>query len=105
MPWYFLASNGAVTHGVGVKTGAASICHWQADAGGVTLWLDVSNGGAGVELGERRLEAATIVLRKGQAGESTRYNWDSVDRACRWQAQNRRPPAFSVGACSTAFVN
>jgi alpha-galactosidase len=71
MPWYFLASNGAVTHGYGVKTGTASISYWQADAGGVTLWLDVSNGGGGVELGERRLEAATVVFRKGQAGEST----------------------------------
>ena len=58
-----------VTHGYGVKTGAASICCWQADAGGITLWLDVSNGGGGVELGERRLEAATIVVRKGHAGE------------------------------------
>jgi alpha-galactosidase len=71
MPWYFLASNGAVTHGYGVKTGTASICHWQADAGGATLWLDVSNGGGGVELGERRLETGTVVFRRGQAGEST----------------------------------
>ena len=51
MPWYFLASNGALTHGYGVKTGAASICCWQADAGGVTLWLDVSNGGGGSRTG------------------------------------------------------
>ena len=51
MPWYFLAQDGRATHGFGVKTGAASICHWQADAGGMTLWLDVSNGGGAVELG------------------------------------------------------
>ena len=70
MPWYFLASSGAVTYGYGVKTGAAAICYWQSDGGGVTLWLDVSNGGGGVELGQRRLEAATVVFRKGQAGES-----------------------------------
>ena len=70
MPWYFLASGGGVTNGYGVKTGASSICCWQADGGGVTLWIDVSNGGGGVELGERRLEAATIVARKGRAGES-----------------------------------
>ena len=69
MPWYFLASGSGVTYGYGVKTGAASICYWQADGGGVTLWLDVSSGGSGVELGERRLEAATIVARKGRAGE------------------------------------
>jgi alpha-galactosidase len=70
MPWYFLASQGGVTNGYGVKTGAASICSWQADGGGVTLWLDVRNGGSGVELGARRLEAATVVVRKGRAGET-----------------------------------
>ena len=70
MPWYFLASRDGVTTGYGVKTGAASICSWQADGGGVTLWLDVRNGGSGVELGARRLEAATLVVRKGRAGES-----------------------------------
>jgi alpha-galactosidase len=70
MPWYFLASHGGATNGYGVKTGAASICSWQADGGGVTLWLDARNGGLGVELGTRRLEAATVVARKGRAGES-----------------------------------
>src|ERR1019366_6240369 len=70
MPWHFLASSGGVTNGYGVKTAAASICYWEGDGGGVTLWLDVSNGGAGVELGDRRLEAATVVVRKGQTGET-----------------------------------
>jgi alpha-galactosidase len=70
MPWYFLASGGGVTNGYGVKTGASSICCWQSDGGGITLWCDLGNGGAGVELGDRRLQAATIVARKGRAGES-----------------------------------
>jgi alpha-galactosidase len=69
MPWYFLASGGGVTNGYGVKTGAAAVCCWQADDGGITLWLDVSNGGGGVELGSRRLEAATIVARAAKPGE------------------------------------
>jgi alpha-galactosidase len=71
MPWYFLASGSSLTHGYGVKTGASAFACWQADGGGITLWLDVSNGGSGVELGGRRLEAATIVVRKGQSGETT----------------------------------
>ena len=70
MPWYFLASGGGVTNGYGVKTGAAAICCWQSDAGGITLWLDLSNGGSGVELGERRVEAAIIVTRIGKDGET-----------------------------------
>jgi len=70
MPWYFVASNGGVTHACGVKTGSSAICYWQVDAAGVTLWLDISNGGLGVHLGDRRLHAATVVMRTGERGES-----------------------------------
>jgi alpha-galactosidase len=80
MPWYFLAADGRAVSGYGVKTGAASICCWQVDGDGITLWLDVSNGGSGVELGERRLHAATIVTRAARAGE----NWlESAAALCR----------------------
>jgi len=90
MPWYFLASNGGVTHGYGVKTGAASVCCWQADGGGITLWLDVSNGGGGVQLGERRLEAATVVERKGQPGEPAP---EAARAFCRMMCDQPRLPA------------
>lgn len=69
MPWYFAAYDGSTVHGYGVETGAAAMCFWQVDPEGVSLWFDVSNGGAGVELGERRLHAATVVARRGEAGE------------------------------------
>ena len=70
MPWYFLGSDGQLTQGCGVKTGCASIASWQVDSAGITLWLDVANGGAGVELGERKLEAATIVTHSSVPGQS-----------------------------------
>ena len=70
MPWYFLASNGQLTHGYGVKTGAAALCHWTAAAGGITLNADVRSGGAGVQLGQRKLAVATVLCRRGTAGES-----------------------------------
>jgi alpha-galactosidase len=70
MPWYFLASDGHLTQGCGVKTGCASIACWQVDSAGITLWLDVANGGAGVELGERKLEAATVVVHSGSSGQT-----------------------------------
>lgn len=60
-PWYFLATDGRRTIACGVKTNPGSFCFWQVDSSGVTLWLDVRNGGAGVELGKRGLHAATIV--------------------------------------------
>ena len=70
MPWYFLATDRRFAQAAGVKTGASSICSWQVDAAGVTLWLDVSNGGSGVQLGDRRLHAATVIQRTARGGES-----------------------------------
>ncbi len=70
MPWYFLATNGRHTYACGVKTGASAVCYWQVDAAGVTLSLDVSNGGSGVHLGTRRLHAATVTARTSRSGES-----------------------------------
>ena len=93
MPWYFLAAGGGATHGYGVKTGAGSICSWQVDAAGITLWLDVGNGGGGVELGGRRLEAATIVVRRGQAGESP---LDAARAFCRMMCDKPMLPSKPV---------
>jgi alpha-galactosidase len=69
MPWYFATHDGRACHAYGVKTGAGSFCFWQLDPEGVSLWLDLSNGGSGVQLGQRALAAAAIVARKGIAGE------------------------------------
>lgn len=65
MPWYFLAATGQGTHGYGVKTGASAFCFWQVDAEGISLWLDLRNGGTGVQLGERILPAAEVVALHG----------------------------------------
>ncbi len=51
-------------------TGAAALCFWQLDPQGVSLWLDVTNGGSGVQLGSRVLDAATVVTRAGLPSES-----------------------------------
>jgi len=68
MPWYFLASDGQLTHGYGVKTGGASFCFWQVDTAGISLRLDVRNGGSCVQLGERDLAAADVVASEGREG-------------------------------------
>ena len=70
LPWYFLAFDGAATHGYGVETGPAAFAFWQVDPDGISLWLDLRNGGAPVQLGARVLEAATVRTRRGQPGES-----------------------------------
>lgn len=69
LPWYFMTTNGTLTHGYGVKTGPRAMCSWLLDASCVRLVLDVRNGGDGVLLGGRTLEAAEIVTRIGAEGE------------------------------------
>jgi alpha-galactosidase len=70
MPWYFLASDGTMTHGYGVMTGPAAMCAWRAGPDGVRLTADVRCGGAGVRLGARRLRVCIVTTRRGQPGES-----------------------------------
>ncbi len=69
LPWYFAANAGGLTHVYGVRTGAAAFCFWQVDPAGVSLWLDLSNGGDGVLLGDRELPVATVIARRGMLGE------------------------------------
>jgi alpha-galactosidase len=70
MPWYFLTFDGARVDGFGVKTQPSTFCFWQRDTEGVSLWIDLRNGGEAVSLGDRELQARTIVTRKGSPGES-----------------------------------
>lgn len=70
LPWYCLLQHGDGTVGYGVKAGAASLAFWQVDREGISLWLDVRNGGNGVRLGGRELLAATAVAEAGSAGET-----------------------------------
>ena len=61
LPWYALVHREGVTVGYGVMVRPGAICSWQVDPEGITLWLDVRNGGDGVWLNGRRLLAARVV--------------------------------------------
>jgi alpha-galactosidase len=50
LPWYTMLHSNEQTVGMGVKTGAASFAFWQVDSSGISLWLDIRNGGNGVQL-------------------------------------------------------
>ncbi len=89
MPWYFLVSDPGYLHGYGVETGASALCFWQLDAQGVSLWLDVRNGGSGVTLGDRALHAATVVTRKGSASEDP---MEAARAFCRLMCPHPRLP-------------
>ncbi|GAA1522625.1 hypothetical protein [Kribbella lupini] len=62
LPWYWLAHDqqtGATT-GMGVDVHPGAFCSWTVDRTGVTLWLDLRNGGGPTQLDGRRLTAAVV---------------------------------------------
>lgn len=87
MPWYFLLETPAVAEkravpgrvmGFGVMVRPHAFCSWQLDEAGVTLWLDIRNGGAAVRLNGRVLQAATVVFQDFD-GLS---DWEAASRFC-----------------------
>jgi alpha-galactosidase len=89
MPWYFATHARDGVHGYGVRTGGNALCFWQIDREGISLWLDVSNGGTGVMLGQRELHAATVVSRQGTSGEPP---LSAVSAFCRKMCPTPRLP-------------
>jgi alpha-galactosidase len=65
----------------------------MADSAGVSLWLDVRNGGSGVELGGRAVRAAEVVTREGGEGESP---FEAACAFCRLLCDTPRLPARPV---------
>jgi len=74
-PWYLLVHDGRHTTAFGVKTGAKSICYWQASPQQLELTMDTHSGGSGVLLGDRTLEVAEIITTQSLPGE-TPYQTD-----------------------------
>jgi alpha-galactosidase len=69
------------------------VAFWEVDVAGLTLWLDVQNGGSNVQLGERRLAAATVVAVNGQSGENA---LQVARRLCRAMCDKPRMPSQPV---------
>ncbi len=93
LPWYFLAFDGQAAHAYGVATGCACFAFWQVDPDGISLWLDVRNGGGGVRLGPRALQAATVVVHRGERGVSA---FDAARRFCHSLCATPRLPATPI---------
>jgi alpha-galactosidase len=93
MPWYFATFDGAACHSYGVKTAAGSLCFWQVDPEGVSLWLNLCNGGDGIQLGSRQLPAATIVTRRGGNGEDP---LSCIHAFCRQMCGKPRLPSTPI---------
>ena len=93
LPWYFLAYDGQATHGCGVRTQPGALCFWRVDPEGLSLWLDVRNGGLGVLLNGRTLKACEIVTRQGEPGETP---FAAAQAFCRQLCPQPRLPAEPV---------
>ncbi|HEV2272768.1 MAG TPA: hypothetical protein VGR96_01310 [Acidobacteriaceae bacterium] len=94
MPWYFATWDGSSCHAYGVKTSARSLCFWQLDPQGVSLWLNTANGGQGVQLGRRELLAAEITTRAGSPGEDPTHALHAFCRQLCSQAALPAPPVY-----------
>lgn len=96
MPWYMATYDGHTCHAYGVKTGARSLCFWQLDPDGVSLWLNLSNGGSGVILGQRILAAATVVTRNGASDENITSALRTFCRQMCSQPTRPRQPVYGT---------
>lgn len=96
LPWYFATYDQTMCHGYGVQTDARALCFWQLDQEGVSLWLNVMNGGSGVILGDRPLVMATVISRHGNSEEPS---FSAIQSLCRSLcARASRPMSPIYGA-------
>ncbi len=111
MPWYVMISSDNNTNGLGVKTSPKALCFWQIDNNGIWLWLDVRNGGLGVNLGKRKLDVATVIQTSNKEKENS---FDTTCRFCRMMCDKPRLPNhpgyggnnwyYAYGKSSTAEI-
>ncbi len=95
MPWYFQAYDGEKLNCFGVKTQPNAFCYFECDPCGITLWIDVRNGGGGVRLKEP-LECIKVVCREGSEAEAP---FNSARAFCRQMCDNTvlpKEPVFGV---------
>ena len=93
MPWYFLTASGSYVNGYGVKTSPSAFCFWQRDAEGISLSINLCNGGDAAELGGRELKACTVVTRAGLKGEPI---WRAGQEFCKLMCAAPRLPAGPI---------
>jgi alpha-galactosidase len=70
MPWYFLMTDLHRVVGYGLRVQPSAFCFWQRDAEGISLTIDLRNGGNAADLRGRELHACTVVTVEGEAGAS-----------------------------------
>jgi alpha-galactosidase len=102
LPWYWLAHDPATgqSRGAGVEVRPAAFCAWTVDPAGVSLWLDLRNGGGPVRLGDRSLHAATVHAVRGGPSRSP---WQTTRELCRFLAPEPPLPTGPVVGCNNWY--
>jgi alpha-galactosidase len=92
-PWYILLHDTQNTLCYGVRTGCNSFCWWNIGPADLSLSMDLRSAGVGVELGERTLQAATILTVRNQEGENP---FVTARRCCKIMCNHPRLPEKPV---------
>ena len=92
-PWYVLLHDDRQTACFGVKTGCNAICWWAVNPDSIELTLDTHSGGVGVELGDRKLHAADIIITESTAAENPFF---TNRRFCKMMCEKPRLPKQPV---------
>lgn len=104
MPWYFHVYDGEKLNCFGVKTSPNALCFFQCDTHGITLWIDVRNGGGGVVI-EEPLDTVQVVCREGIIGETP---YQAAQKFCKQMCDNPvlpKEPIFGVNNWYWAYGN
>ncbi|MFI5140079.1 MAG: hypothetical protein ACHQIM_19825 [Sphingobacteriales bacterium] len=92
-PWYVLMHDEVQTACFGVKTGCNTICWWTVNQNSLELTCDTHSGGAGVQLGSRKLHAADIITTGSTADETP---FLTARRFCKLMCEKPRLPKQPV---------
>jgi alpha-galactosidase len=91
MPKYFAIHADGKTVAAGMAAPSAAFGFWQVDETDIWLWLDVRNGGKGIQLNGRRLHVTSVVQ-----AESTESAFSALRDLCRKMCPTPRLPASPV---------
>lgn len=91
--WYILLHDERQTACFGVKTGCSAFCWWAVNPGSLELTMDTHSGGAGVELGSRKLHAGDIISTESMPAENP---FATARRFCKLMCEKQRLPKQPV---------
>lgn len=105
LPWYFMEFDGKDTYGFGVKTAPNSFCFWQIGDSALSLTMDTRSGGMGVQLGNRKLNAAEIVTIKSQPDKSAFQTTRDFTRMMCEKARLPKKPVYGINDWYFSYGN